>query len=97
MARIKELLRQVIKMLKESCKNAQADWLEKRLHEMDTNEGAAKALKDIKTIIAGMGSLSDIYLEISKSISNDEARYNAIYRNLIKELDSEISLYLKNI
>jgi hypothetical protein len=95
--KIKELLNEIIRMLRDSFKNSQADWLEEQVQTISNNndEISVKAIKKIESIIAGIGSLSDIYLEVSNNILINEENYNAIYRNLVKELDSEISLYLE--
>jgi hypothetical protein len=84
-------------MLRDSSKHNQADWLEKRLHEMDCKEATIKAVRDIKRIISGMGSLSDIHLDMKKDNKVNDEQYNVIYLDLLKKLDFEISSYLKRI
>lgn len=91
---IKEILFKIIIMLKESSRNSQAEWLEERLHGMNSDESQIKAIKDVKSIIAGMGSLSDLYLEVQSNITTDKEKYNIAYRNLVNELDSEITKLL---
>ncbi len=93
MTNIKDLLNQIIKMLKESSNFSQAEWIENQLLSLD--DDSENTIKNIKAVIAGMGSLSDLYLTIPQSSSHNKSEYNMAYQELVRKLDYEIQEYLK--
>lgn len=79
-------------MLLITLNNSQAAWLQSRLEMLKSNNNVPEALKDIKSIIAGMGSLSDMYLVVPPGVNEDEEQFNIRFRNLVFELDKTITM-----
>lgn len=98
MIKIQEKILRIVDMLRQSSKYSKADWLEKRLNEIESGtRDTEDVIRDIKSIIAGMGSLSDLYLKVNSDLKGiDESKYNLEYITLVEELDFEINRYLRS-
>jgi hypothetical protein len=72
----------------------EADWIKKRAIELRaaSNESEEKAiLTQVKTKIAGMGSLSDIYLLPPETAGISKQEANQKLGELIRDLDKHIN------
>jgi hypothetical protein len=87
-------LTSIISLLRKSRLYNQADWLEQRLEQITSNSRPISALRDIKKIIAGIGSLSDVYLSV-KDKSFNEVEQNLLYQKILVKLDEEIIKVLR--
>lgn len=97
--RLKYLIEKVIGLLHQCGYNEKAEWFKEKLKifnncEVDSNE-FQKNLREIKNILGGMGSFSDLSMVPGEgtNLSEDEAR--ELQWKLSEELYDEIAKLLK--
>lgn len=90
---IPRILQDIAKLLQVHGYETQANWLGKKAYELQTAENEKRTkdlLTEIKGIIAGMGSLSDIYLIPSEDSKLTKMDANQKLGQLIDELDRSV-------
>ncbi|MHB1684858.1 MAG: hypothetical protein ACYCYO_18875 [Bacilli bacterium] len=99
MSSITEVLEDIVSMLNESGMIAQAKWIDERRNIMiaGNHDLSLAALRELKRIIAGMGSLTDIHFQLSSDPALSVSEYNQKFYNKVLEFDNKLRKTLSEI
>ena len=92
-ANVSTLLGKLIRLLDRYNYSDRASWLQDKqddLQSANTDSERKVILNQIKNNIAGMGSLSDIYIILPKNSSLSELEANRTFYDLVMELDEAV-------
>ena len=95
---ITQTIAEIVHLLRDCNYSQQADWFETRLTVLKTQEVSSEvsqiALRELKNVIAGMGSLSDLSMIPKDGCLLSREKANELKGSLSDQLDEQIATLL---